>query len=62
MVKEGSKWGSSDGKEFLVMHVIEQDGHTWIHYRENRRDEPKEYSCYVESFLLRFSQLPDDRY
>jgi len=59
MVKEGTKWSSTDGKEFLVMHVIEQDGHTWVHYRENRRDEPREYSCYEESFLLRFRQLPE---
>jgi poly(3-hydroxybutyrate) depolymerase len=59
MVKEGTTWASVDGKEFVVMHVIEQQGHTWVHYRENRRDEPREYSCYMESFLSRFRIIPE---
>ncbi len=59
MVEQGTKWNSPDGKEFVVIHVIEQEGHTWVHYRDNRRDEPREYSCYIESFLSRFSKLPE---
>lgn len=59
MVKEGTRWGSPDGKEFLVMHTIEQQGHTWVHYREDRRDEPREFSCYLESFLERYRPLPE---
>jgi hypothetical protein len=59
MIKEGSKWGSSDGKEFIVIHVIEKEGHTWIHYRDNSKSEPREYSCYEESFLVRFRPIPE---
>lgn len=59
MVKVGTRWWGQDGKKFVVIHVIEQEGHTWVHYRDDRRDEPREYSCYLESFLSRFSPLPE---
>jgi hypothetical protein len=59
MVKQGSRWGSPEGKEFVVIHVIEKEGHTWVHYRDNGKDENREYSCYVESFLSRFSPKPE---
>jgi len=58
-VKAGTRWSSTDGKEFVVIHVIEKEGHTWVHYRDNRKDEPREYSCYVESFLSRFRINPE---
>jgi hypothetical protein len=61
-VKAGSVWGSND-KKFMVIHVVELDGHTWVHYRENLHNKAtsdcKEYSCYLESFLSRFNKLPD---
>ena len=62
MVKEGSKWtGTGDNNKFRVIHVIEIDGHTWIHYiKENALEESnREYSCYLESFLQRFRPLPE---
>jgi hypothetical protein len=63
MVKEGSLWHSLD-KHFRVISVTEIDGHTWVHYREDRgikvpRLECREYSCYQESFLQRFRQVPE---
>lgn len=57
-VQEGSRWWSSNGKKFTVIHVLEQEGHVWVHYRDESK-EPKEYSCYLESFILRFSPLPE---
>jgi hypothetical protein len=57
-IKEGSRWWSGDNKRFVVLHIVEQDGHTWVHYRDESA-APKEYSCYVESFLDRFSPLPE---
>lgn len=62
MIKEGTCWTGTSGKIFLVMSRIEVDGHTWIHYRETdaREDEEvREYSCYEESFLDRFIQIPE---
>lgn len=62
MIKVGSLWESVD-KKFRVISVIEIDAHVWIHYREECKKVPisecKEYSCYEESFLLRFRPIPE---
>lgn len=64
MVKVGSKWWDGKEKYFRVISVIEADGNTWVHYREERGIkvaviECKEYSCYQESFVQRFSESPE---
>jgi hypothetical protein len=55
--KQGSRWTGPDNYViFRVLHTIELDGHTWIHYcREDNGDQS--YSCYVESFLERFREI-----
>ena len=55
----GSRWGSGTDKKFIVIHVVEVDGHTWVHYRDEKVPEPREYSCYIESFEQRFTSLPE---
>jgi hypothetical protein len=62
MVKVGSTWSGNEDNIFRVIHVIELDDHTWIHYiKENApEDLNREYSCYEESFLSRFRQIPHD--
>lgn len=64
MVKVGSLWWGGSDKKFRVLSVTDVDGHTWVHYREDRGYkvpvlECKEYSCYLESFLERFRELPE---
>lgn len=62
MIKNGSKWSGNDSRVFVVLHTLEQDGHTWVHYRSEKPGEngtPQEYSCYQESFLSRFRPLPE---
>jgi hypothetical protein len=62
MVKEGSKWVSNSGHDrYHVIHIVELEGHTWVHYiKENApEDSTREYSCYLESFLSRFRALPE---
>lgn len=64
MVTEGSLWGTAEGKFFRVLSVVEVDGNTWVHYREDRGIkvpalECREYSCYQESFLQRFRKQPE---
>lgn len=62
MVKQGSKWGSADGRIFHVVDCVEIEGKTWVHYICENCDfetDPKEFSCYEESFLSRFSPLPE---
>lgn len=60
MIKVGSRWEGID-KTFVVINTIEQDGHTWVHYREDSNKKPvlecKEYSCYQESFVQRFREI-----
>jgi len=58
-VTEGSRWAGLDRDTFHVIHVIEIDGHTWVHYiKENSPEHSnREYSCYIESFLQRFRRI-----
>lgn len=61
MIKQGSKWIAAN-ERFVVLSIVEQDGHTWIHYRSEKVSEsgtPREYSCYQESFLSRFRSIPE---
>lgn len=62
MVKEGSRWtGTSGSDTYHVIHVIELDGHTWVHYikETSPEHENREYSCYLESFITRFRPIPE---
>jgi hypothetical protein len=59
IIKEGSKWSGNDGKKFHVIHVVEVDGKTWVHYEQDNVTESREFSCYIESFLERFRELPE---
>ncbi len=54
----GSRWSSYDGNTFHVLAVVELEGKTWIHYVKEKTENPQEYSCYLESFLSRFTELP----
>jgi hypothetical protein len=55
--KTGSRWTSPDNYViFRVLHTIELDGRTWIHYCQED-DGDQSYSCYVESFLERFREI-----
>jgi hypothetical protein len=53
--KEGSKWTSSSNVSVVVLHTIDLDDHIWVHYRKESGDQA--YSCYVESFLERFTPV-----
>jgi hypothetical protein len=57
--KQGSKWDGGGGIIFRVLHTVEVEGYTWVHYIKNNvtEDENREYSCYVESFLERFREI-----
>jgi hypothetical protein len=55
--KEGSRWTAYDGNIFRVLNTTEIDEHIWVHYILEGKF-PREYSCYLESFLSRFSEIP----
>ncbi len=59
-VTVGSRWWAGCDQKFVVIAIVEQGGHTWVHYRNDTgKDTPREYSCYLESFLSRFTGLPE---
>lgn len=59
-IKEGSRWTGSDYRQvFVVLSVVHTDGAIWVHYRDEKGDPPREYSCYKDSFLSRFTKLPE---
>jgi hypothetical protein len=61
-IKEGSKWRAGD-KTFHVLSVVEINNNIWVHYIEDTKlslngdklPGEKEYSCFAESFVSRFT-------
>ncbi len=59
-IKEGSRWAGGDYRQkFIVLSVVETGNEVWVHYRDESGNPPKEYSCYKDSFLSRFTKLPE---
>jgi hypothetical protein len=52
-IKVGSKWHSSSYQYFWVIAVVDVEGETWVHYKDQKT---REYSCLAESFLHRFTE------
>ncbi len=61
-IQPGSVWSSVGGVHFQVINETHIDGNDWIYYRmiDTETEESKEFSCYKESFLSRFHQIPKD--
>ena len=61
-IEAGSVWTSTNGLHFQVISETHVDGNDWIYYRRitTQTEETKEFSCYKESFLSRFYQIPKD--
>lgn len=57
LIKPLTRWSGGDEKIFVVLYVLETDGHVWVHYRNEKTGQ--EYNCYQESFLTRFRPLPE---
>jgi len=59
-LKEGSRWtGNDHSKKFIVLSEVQLADGVWIYYRDELGDPPREYSCYKDSFLSRFTALPE---
>lgn len=60
-IKIGSIWAGNDYSKFRVIDTVEVDGHAWVHYIKIKPldSDPKEYSCYEESFVARFNETPE---
>lgn len=57
--EKNTVWCDSQGKKFQVLDVVLVEGKTWVHYINRDAEYTREYSCYAESFLSRFSQIPE---
>lgn len=55
-VTPGSRWQGAGPDHFQVIQTVTVDDHTWVHYRRER--DSMEYSCWLESFELRFRPTP----
>lgn len=61
-VKVNSRWKDSDSNCYQIIHVITDDeGHEWVHYRREEHN-PREYSCWTDSFLQRFTEIVNEQY
>jgi hypothetical protein len=61
MIKKGSRWQGSEGKMFRVIDTVNIEGKSWVYYRlENQEIEPREFSCYEESFVARFTEIVNE--
>lgn len=60
-VRNGSRWTGNSGDYFRVITVAEVEGKTWVHYRKESKDHSEEYSCYLGSFLHRFTEVQDEQ-
>jgi hypothetical protein len=60
-IKNGSRWSGAEGRIFVVIGTMLVEGKEWVYYRTEKPVEhlPKEFSCYQESFLSRFTPLPE---
>lgn len=60
-IKNGTRWHGNDGRVFVVINTTNLDGKDWVYYRTEKPVDhlPKEFSCYLESFLTRFTALPE---
>ncbi len=60
-ISNGSRWSDSTGKKFVVIGTMLVDGKEWVYYRLEQpvNHMPAEFSCYTESFLSRFTALPE---
>ncbi len=56
----GSLWWAAGSDQFRVIDVVELNGHTWVHYCRTKESCIEEYSCYLESFLQRFTEIKND--
>ena len=62
IVEPGSKWVSTDFVKFQVIDTTEINGQKWVYYRKLKSspEECREYSCFLESFLNRFTKIVNE--
>jgi hypothetical protein len=52
----GSRWQGAGPDCFQVIQTVTVEAQTWVHYRRER--DSMEFSCWLESFEVRFRPTP----
>jgi hypothetical protein len=55
-VTPGSRWQGSGMDFFQVIQTVTIEQQEWVHYRRER--DGQEFSCWLESFEVRFIPTP----
>lgn len=58
MIKIGKTFRSVDDKRFVVDNIIKDNNGTWVFYSSG----DKKFNCLIDAFLLRFSEVTNERY
>jgi hypothetical protein len=53
----GTVWQGNDGKKFKIINTAREQDNTWVYYTNIKTEQT--YSCYLEAFLTRFSEVPE---
>jgi hypothetical protein len=65
MVTPGSRWKDSNYETYVVIDIANINGKNWIYYRLDRmsdENKTREFSCYEESFVARFTEFNNHIY
>jgi hypothetical protein len=54
-IETGQIWTSIGQKEFRIISKVPVEDHIWVHYIDTKTGQ--EYSCYEDSFLVRFTPI-----
>lgn len=57
-IKVGSKWSAID-RVFIVTGLQQEDNNQWVFYKNVQTGD--EFSCLVEAFTNRFSQILNEQ-
>jgi hypothetical protein len=53
----GTVWRDASGNKFIVTFVDQNMNGTWVHYKGMHLLAEKEFSCLVDAFRERFTQV-----
>jgi hypothetical protein len=57
-ITPGSRWQGSGPDCFQVIQTVTIEQQEWVHYRRER--DGQEFSCWTDSFAVRFRSTPHD--
>lgn len=54
-INKANLWRDNQGRFYQIIHtVVDDTGQEWVHYRRDL--DSHEFSCWIDSFLIRFTE------